>query len=189
MARPIEAAAAAELVKEAVRLALFVRLDFDSATTRLWSGTGSVTWDDGTGSASWTGLGNLGKLSPVEETSDGSARGMTFELTGIPPENLALALDEPYQSRRAHVWLAFLDASDAVLDDPVKLFSGRLDVMDIDDTPGAAAVRITAESALLDFDRAIERRWTDGDQRSDFSGDAGLSFAAALANKELRWLS
>jgi hypothetical protein len=46
---------------------------------------------------------------------------------------------------------------------------------------------LTAESRLVDWERAINRRFTDQDQQRAFPGDLGLQFVQATTDMELPW--
>lgn len=181
--RDLTVSVQAELAADAVTPVFLVQLDFDSATTRVWSGIGPLSYD----SQTWTGVGWLGKVSALSESTSFVANGAAFELSGIPSALIALTLTEPYRGRRATLWLAFLDAANAVIADPVILFRGLIDLVEVDEGAETASIVINVESRAAELKRTRERRYTHQDQQIDFPGDRGLEFVAGLQDKQIVW--
>lgn len=102
MSRTITAAADAVLSAAHAPYLVFVELDFDSGIVRLCNAAMSIAWNGYT----WIGLGSVGRIDPIQESADLTANGMAFQLSGIDPAYLALALGETYQGRSAKLWLA-----------------------------------------------------------------------------------
>jgi hypothetical protein len=175
--------AAAEPFKSVVRPALLVELRFLAATVRVWSGVGPLTWDGQT----WLGTGTLGRVSSVEETLELKAAGASFQLSGVPSDLLTHVLGEPIQRRLVLMWLAFFDENWTVVPDPVLLFRGKMDTVEIADGGPTATVTLFAESALRDLERARVRRYTDQDQQAEYPGDLGFAFVTALQETNLLW--
>lgn len=182
MARNLTAAAETESQGALVRPVALVKLQFDSGAVRVWSGRGQLTWNAET----YEGVGDLGKISPIEEGVEQKAFGVGLELSGIPAEFISIALDEDVQGRTAQVWLGFLDSNLALVVDPVLVFQGRMDTMDAS-LGERGAVSVTAESRLIDWERARVRRYTDADQQERFAGDKGFAFVNETVEKEIVW--
>ena len=183
MADRLSGPAAAEPYQSVVRPALLVELQFVSGPVRAWSGVGPLSWNGVT----WAGVGLLGRVSTVEETLELKAAGASFQLSGIPPELLAPVVAEPIQSRAALLYLAFFDPDWQVVPEPVLLFRGRMDTVEIADGGAIATITLYAESRLRDLERARVRRYTDADQQAEFPGDLGLSFVASLQEINILW--
>lgn len=157
--------------------------DFQGGAVRVWSGIGSLSW----GGNTYTGLGHLGTVSPVEESSDLRANGVAFQLSGVPSGLIATALGDNYQGRDVKLWLGALDAAGAIVADPYQLFAGRMDALEIDDGPETATIRVYAESRLVDLRRSNERRFTHEDQQIDFPGDDGLDYMPTAQSTPFMW--
>jgi len=182
MGRSISSALITESKKhEGVRILAIVKLQFDSGDFRVWSGRGDLTFNGEV----YTGIGDLGRISPIEEGIEQRAFGITLELSGIPSTSISLALQEELQNRLAEVWLGFFNSSYQLLDATL-LFRGRMNEMNIEMDKEARIV-VTAESRLIDWDRPRVRRFTDADQQELFSGDLGLQFVSATTDKEIVW--
>ena len=154
-----------------------------STQVRLWSGYGTIT----VGSVTYQGIGTLGTISPVEETTDLAARGINFQLSGVPTAYVSLALTENYQSKECFVLFGALDSSGALVSSPVTIFAGRMDVMSINDDGQEATIIMTAENKLVDFRRPRETRYTQEEQENLHTGDLGLEFVNAIQVKQIYW--
>ena len=181
--RSITAGVLAEVTAPSFYPAIFIELDFSSGFSRLWTGSGDITWDTKT----WNGAGQVGKISKVEETQRSIASGISFQLSGIDPANLSIALSEYYQGRSAKVWLGFLDANGDVIPDPIGPFAYRMDTMEIDKGADTSTITINAENELIDLKKPRIRRYTDQDQQIEYAGDKGFEYVAGLQDKSINW--
>lgn len=183
MARDITSSVITESKKrEGARPFILVKLEFDGGDVRVWNGRGDIIFN----SEIYTGVGDLGKISLIEEGIDQRAFGITLELSGIPSNTLSIALQEELQNRKAQVWLGFFDSNYQLVTSPLLLFRGRMDTMNIQ-MGDEATVVVTAESRLIDWDRPRIRRYTDADQQELFPGDLGLQFVSPTTEKEIVW--
>ena len=171
------------LASEITPIAL-VDLDFSGGHVRVWTGQGDLTWDGKT----WTGTGTLLNIDAIQESTDIAAHGVSLQLNGVPSELLSTVLTEHYQGRAAVIYLAALNSSQAVIADPFILWSGRMDVMQIQDAAETATITLNAENRLIDLERQRERRYTDLDQKNFFSSDRGLEHVAAQLDREFNWV-
>lgn len=155
---------------------------FLSGDVRLWTGYGDLVWDGET----FTGAGTLISLAPINQGVDGEVTGVQVTLSGVDPDTLSLAMDEHYQSRALKIWFgAFADG--ALVDDPLLLFDGLMDVMPIDDDPERPTVSMTGESRLLGAVRGRILRYSNADQDALFPGDKGFEFVEQLQQQNFTW--
>lgn len=173
-----------ETEKDVARPILMVEFDFGTVTDRAWSGLGQLTWDGHI----WYGAGSLGKVSTIEETTELKATGAQFQLSGIPVDLIAKVSTTPIQGNRVRLYLGFMQ--DDFLDliaDPILIFDGRMDTVEIIDGRETATVTLTAENRLRDLERVRTRRYTDADQQARYPGDRGLEYVPALQDKKIVW--
>ena len=185
MPRALTDATAAEAAKPVVAPLVFVELAFASGTERVWSGHGTLDWDG----RSWTGLGSLGSISAMEETTDLRASGITLQLSGVDPTLLGASLlgKAEYRRRRVKVWLGFADPdTGAVIAEPFLAWSGRMDVMTIEEGE-TLTIQMTAENDLIDLERPRTRRYLPDDQKAIYPGDLGLDYIASLQDAQIEW--
>ena len=130
--------------------------------------------------------GDIINVSATQETSEIRANGIQISLSGLPLELISAALSDPYQGRTAKVFFGVLDG-ETVVADPYMIFRGSMDLMTIEDSGETATILVTAESRLIDLDRARARRFTSEDQKIDYPSDKGLEFITSLQEKQIVW--
>jgi hypothetical protein len=182
MSRNLTTAVQNELAASELQPFFAIKLAFDSGDVKLWTGYGDIT----IASETYLGGGQLLSISPIEETVEIAARGVNLALNGINSSLVSVALSESYQGRSAKVYLGVI-SSGAVVADPYLVFDGRMDVMTIEDAGDTANISLSAESRLIDLERARVRRYTNNDQQNQFAGDTSLRFVADLQDKEIAW--
>lgn len=162
---------------------ILITAQFDTETLRFWNGFGEFTYDGNV----YTGAGSLLKISEITETQNTEARGAMFELTGIPSSLISVALAEDYQERTVTQVFAPLDSSGNVIADPFTFFSGKADVMDIEEGGKTATIKLSAENDLIILTRQNERRRTPEDQKLTYSNDTFFDQVASLQSKDVLW--
>lgn len=182
MARDITSAMAAQLAAAQLTPLILVELQFRSATARNHNGLGDFVWNGNT----WTGTGDHISVS-VEENTDGAASQAVLMLAGVRSSLVATAYSDEYQGRVAQIWIAALDASGAMVLDPVSILYGIMDTIADADDGDSATFALTVQTQMLDQRFARSWRLTDAHQKELFPGDKGLEFMAGLAQKVLKW--
>ncbi len=182
--RPITAALLAALSAVRVRPLLLVEAFFDSGTLRMWNGLGPLAVLGN----QWIGVGLMQSISQIDETSEVRAAGAQIGLSGIPSSMLSVILQEDYQGRKAHIYVGAFDlATDAIIVDPLLMFSGSIDTMPVLEGGETASVFASVESRLIRLEGASRRRFTAADQRFRFPDDAGLDHVAAIQDVQIVW--
>ena len=193
MSREITSAAQGASQAEVARPVLLAELDFPSGFVRVNSTDRGIFFDSQGASPlnEFLGVGRLGSISTVGETSSLQARGVELALSGIPSAHISAAF-ESAQGRPGRIWIGFLDDSYALVVEPVLVFSGLIDNSSID-IGETATVTVTVESRLIAWERAKIRRYTNEDQQQRFSGesptitDKFLEFVNQTVDKEILW--
>lgn len=157
-----------------------VELFFDSGTVRIWNGIGDLTFNSNT----YSGTGQFLNVSSIEESAEIGAKGVTLSLAGISSTILSYALSENYQYRNINIHVGTIDGATV---DSYQIFSGRMDVMTIDEQGETCAISLSAENRLIDLERPRVRRYTSEDQKSLFPGDKGFDFVNSLQETEIQW--
>ena len=186
MARSLHADVITELSAARYRAAYMVDLGFDAptGTQRFWTGVGSLTYSGNT----YTGTGNLGNVSIVEEAAEVRPAGVRLSLSGVAASLLSIALGEQYQGRAATVYLAFFNEQWVMVGTPVTIYAGKIDVFGFVDSGAECELWITVENRLADFERPGEVYFfTDLDQQRKYAGDRGFEFTAVLVDKTFFW--
>lgn len=183
MSRIVATASANALVAANVPMVIFVELQLSSGTIRLCSAPYSMTWNG----QLWVGFGRLGSIEPIKETTTLEVTGLKMSLSGVDSAVLSTAFNEHVQGRTALLYLALLDASYAVLPDPIQEFRGRIDIMQIDDTGADGTISLTVENRIADFKRPNVRRFNSADQQALFPGDRFFDFVPDMQEKSIVW--
>lgn len=178
MTRPLDLNFSAGATSPEVHLAAFVEIELVSGPYRVWSGT----YPKAFGGETYLGVGDLGSISPVEESGDLSANGIVVELAGIDPALIGSILGDIRQGLPASAFLAVLDANQ-VVQGASEVFRGRVDVPSIESTGSTSTIRVTLESLLISLDRPRIRRWTDEDQKIDHPTDDGFEQVGTMARR------
>lgn len=183
MSRDLTTAFKTEATASTTRPFLLFQAFFDSGTIRFWNGVGDLVYDGDT----YTGAGHLLAMSNLDETTKVESRGITLKLSGVPSSLIAIALGEEYQDRKITIDIGFFDAAGAIVVDPFRFFSGKADVMGIQDGGDTAVISLTAENDIIILQRVNERRRTKEDQKLESSTDTFFDNVAALQNKSVVW--
>lgn len=154
-----------------------------STTLRLWTGYG-VLYALG---EEWTGSGVILKVSPIQEGSDLVARGLTFELSGVPSEMIALALAEDYQGNAARVYIGAFDEAGELISDPGLLFGATMDTMTIEEDGESSTIQLAVENELISLERDNRVLWTPEEQKLIYPDDTGFDSVARLQDTEVVW--
>lgn len=172
-----------ELAATSSRPVYLVEIGFASTTIRLSSLGRDITWD----SHSWLGNSWLMPIKAINETAEIRAVGVEIELVGVSSSLLALALADADQTKDALIYFAFLDSSGAVIADPILLFKGKVDTVDISDSVEQPSVVIRCESRLARLDRPTNFKYTEANQQALFSGDRGFQYLPGLEEWSGYW--
>jgi hypothetical protein len=182
MSRTLTAGVQTAIAQPNLVALLFVELDFASGFLRLTTAGHNVTWN----SQTWTGVGLLGAVESIREDTGLQANGVKLTLSGVDPQVISIALQQAYQGRPAKIWVAFVNDAGAIIADPLQIFGGRMDNMNVSDGQTAAVV-LNLENELAAWDRPRVRRFTDADQQAEYPGDLGMQFVTEAANRTLTW--
>jgi hypothetical protein len=74
-----------------------------------------------------------------------------------------------------------------IIGDPIRVFSGRMDVMPILDDPARPVIQLTTESDLGLLSKSSERRYTHEDQQLDYPGDRFFEYVTTLQDQDIIW--
>ena len=183
MARSLTTAYKEAVTAGTVRPVILIIAEFDSETLRFWNGYGDFDYDGET----YTGTGNLLGVSEITETQNTEARGVKFTLSGLPSSLISTALQEDYQDRPIKQIFAPLDYNNNVIAEPFTFFSGKTDVMNLDEGGQSSSIEMSAESDLITLLRVNERRHTPEDQKLKYSTDTFFDNVASLQSQSILW--
>lgn len=188
MSRGITLAYKNAITQDTVRPFLAVDLLFDSPIY-LWSGTHQKSIQPVVGQSTndYIGVGDLLRMTDIDESLDLGASGVQFELSGISGTNLLTkALTEDYQGKEVIVYLGALNGS-GLVSGIHEIFSGFMDNMIIIENPNNPIIQLKVENRLVALTRTKIRRYTSQDQRGEHPLDQGFDFVTNIAEKDIVW--
>ncbi len=186
MSRPFSASTLAAFNSPFVSVLTFVKLEFAASTVYVHNGIGTYTWDG----FDWLGVGNLGSVSKLEEGSDVSPYSITLTLSALDATLAGTALLEDYFMRPVSIYIGVLSADDELLDTPLEMWAGFMDVMSIsagEEGGDGDQVFVTCESELAAFDRTAGLRYTNQSQQQQYPLDTFFEFMAKISGLKVKW--
>lgn len=148
-----------------------------------WTGVGQKVY----GGVTYTGMGILGRVTPIQNTSSLEVQDIVFELNGIEPDMLD-RLSGSVKSYVGKLWLACLDEYENIIDLPYLLVESELDVQDFEATAdGACSIKITGHNGFWQFERELNEVWSSENQKQLYPGDTGLDLLSSLENQDIAW--
>ena len=172
--------------KPVVPAAWFVEMEFSSGTLRICSYTQTYTW----GGYDWTGLGSVGTISSIVESTGSGAAAMTFGLNIAATALLALGVGvvEDYRGRNAKLYFCPLDSTGNLIDTPELCWRGRMDVMtsSVDGEDGQIVLKCETSSFGL---KRSSMRLNAAQQKQRYPTDTGFDYLNSLISDPQVWLS
>jgi hypothetical protein len=173
----------AAITSPSMRPAFFVEAHFLSGPIYVWTGGCPFVWNDIT----WLGLGALGGISTIEESSDIEAKGVTLTMSGIDSTLLVDIMTEFQVGLPCIIRLGLFDETLTLIDDPIISWAGRMDQPTVDVDGTTSTITINCESRLLEMNTSVERRYTNEDQQIDYPGDRGMEFVSSIQDITIYW--
>lgn len=175
----------------------FVKLEFlpttaqptaGVGTIRLHNGLGTYTWDDGSGSQSWLGTGDLGQISKIQEGEEVSPYGIQLTLSGLDPDLVGEAIKETYYQRPVTLYVGALNDSDQLVATPDVMWTGFMDLMSASvGAEGGDSLVLNCESELAMFERSRNLLFTNSSQQVISSGDTFFNQLQDMEDLTLAW--
>lgn len=160
---------------------VFVEVGFDEGIERYHSGIGDIVW----GGDTWSGVGDLGGISPIEEAEGISPYAARLTLSGLTSGTITRALGSDIYGRDLEIFVGFL-VDGALVADPDTMWKGQMDTIAIslgdDNTVG-----LTGESELKIFREVNGKLFNDESQQRDFAGDLGFEYLDQMADAQIIW--
>lgn len=181
--KSIAAPAAAALNASVLTIVQLVLMQFPGQTIALNSSNRAIDF----GGVTYAGAAGLGTISEIVD-SPGEIKGLQFEMSGVPVENIALALaDETIvQGAPVTIRLAILSQSGQVLDAPID-WTGRMDTMSILEDGATCSISATVESSAVDLLRGNALTTSNADQQFLYPGDRAFEYLLSQANVPIVW--
>lgn len=183
MPRDLSSGLVTELLKSSMHPIFFVEITTSGGVVRLWSGLGTITWN----SQTWSGVGKLGKISPIGETTEVRAEVVQLSLSGIPSDLISSAINDMVPNQPVNIWLGMANASGAVISDPYLALTGKTSAVTAEEGGDTSTIYVNVEGDLAALHQARFRRYTQEDQQIEFPGDLGFQYVEQIQNIQITW--
>lgn len=181
--RPVTPEMVTAFAQGQIRPVLFIELDFASGFLRCATSGHDLDWNGHT----WLGVGLIGAVSPIRESTSLQALGVECTVSGCDPALITIALTENYRRRPARIWLAAVDKdTGAIVNSPAQIFGGLMDTM-VPTLTQTASIALQIESEFASWSNARVLRFTDADQRKLYPSDGSFRFITEAASRTIRW--
>jgi hypothetical protein len=162
-----------------------LELHWDEGVVRMTDFNRDLTTDAGV----YIGFGSFLGFSDIEETAELITSSMTAQLSGVDQSVMAMLLSKHYLDRQMDLYKCFLNSAMTPIDDPVLMFSGRINKPAISEDPesGTCVISIEAASHWVDFERRGGRHTSHNEQRSRWNpNDKGFQYSDAVLS-DIKW--
>lgn len=183
MSRGLTTAVATAIEQPSLAPIVFVFIDWPDTPLYLWSGYGNASWNGHT----WMGTGNLGKISSVAESKDGSANGVTLVISGVSNDTLYEALQPNIKKRACDIYLGVADLSTGQLTgEPTRIIHALTDALIIKQGKETSSIELSIEKEAID-NRSRGGRYSDNEQHLISAFDGGFKYTSSMGTAPVYW--
>ena len=137
-------------------------------------------------SRTYTASPHLVGGSSFEEQTDISKTSLSLSLSGADQTFISTCLNENVVNDDVDIFRGLLDSSNALIADPLLLYSGNIDTFQIGETEKDSNVTLTIVSHWADFEKKSGRQTNNNSQQRFFSSDVGMDFSSQTV-LDLKW--
>lgn len=172
--------------KANIRTAYFLELQFAGGTSYLCSFDRSYTW----GGHTWSGLGQIMALSPVENSEGTKPNPLRITLA-VEPAWLAKAVGpvEEYRGKKSLMYVCPLDDNYRLIGTPQLAWRGKMDTVVIGIDGPAGSIVIGCETAVLGLRRRSSLRLNAAQHKARYPGETGFDYLVDLLANPQTWIS
>jgi len=168
---------------------MFLRLDFFTGVQRYHTEIGPRDAVHPIfGNETYTGIGDFGGItSNITESISQAPQAIKFSLTGVKSRLISDAFTDDYHRRDAEAMFGFDDENGDLIDDPVILWSGYMDKVDITLGDQTGEMTLTCESRATIGQESSDLRFSDEDLQAAVTGDLGGEYIFRMGDLQLSW--
>jgi hypothetical protein len=178
----------AEVEKPVTRTAYFAEFHFTTGILRVCS----LGQNYDCGGNTWLGVGTLGSISDVVETSTTESSPVTFTLNCAQASMLATGLSSPdtYRGQAAKLYMCPLDDQFRLIDTPVICWRGFMDMMALNiDKDGTGNIQLKCETSAFGLSKMPNYRMNAAQQKLTYPEDTGFDYLTYLITQPQVWFS
>ena len=137
----------------------------------------------------FNGVGNALGYDTIEEVTGLQSNGIRIYFNAANATIMSLLLDQNLIDRPVYVYRGLLDSSNQAITDPLIIFEGRSDSVQLSEDPDKGTMQLMLEcfDENVDFERVNGRRSNHEQQQTFFPGDKGFIFISDGMDKVTVW--
>lgn len=170
-----------EMNSDTPRLIMAVEILYKSNPVRAHSGTGEIIING----QSYIGVGNLGNISPIEQSSNTGTSSITITMSGLDPTLVAETLNERTQGCKVKVMICSFDESYSVTSAAI-VFSGRISSQRYS-YGMESSIEIECVDRFADWQRKGALRFDDTSHQAMFDGDEFFVYTPQMSEMPVYW--
>lgn len=168
--RSLHADFLAAIALDAVYPRYFLKLGFSSGTVYIWNGIGDIVYSGNT----YVGLGDALGVADIQESTDLKITDLTINLSAQKSAYKLLALAQVELKNTATIYLALLNSSGTIVNNPETIFVGYMDSLTMQEGADSAVFSLNLISRLAGLRSTKARRYTQEDQKQLYPTDTGF---------------
>ena len=185
MARTLTTALKNELLTNEIRPVHLLSIGF-STPINITDNSFNLTSSVSGSSITYTASPFLVATPTFTEETDLTKTSLNITLSGADTTFISTVLNENIVNDSVDIFRGLLDSNNALIADPILLYSGNIDTFQINESETESNVTLTVVSHWADFDKKSGRQTNNNSQQRFFNTDVGMDFSSQTV-LDLKW--
>lgn len=185
MARTLTTALKNELLTNEIRPVHLLSIGF-ATPVNITDNSFSLTSSVSGSSITYTASPFLVATPSFTEETDLTKTSLNITLSGADTTFISTVLNENIVNDSVDIFRGLLDSNNALIADPILLYSGNIDTFQINESETESNVTLTVVSHWADFDKKSGRQTNNNSQQRFFNTDVGMDFSSQTV-LDLKW--
>ncbi len=185
MARTLTTALKNELLTNEIRPVHLLSIGF-ATPVNITDNSFSLTSSVSGSSTTYTASPFLVATPTFTEETDLTKTSLNITLSGADTTFISTVLNENIVNDTVDIFRGLLDSNNALIADPILLYSGNIDTFQISESETESNVILTVVSHWADFDKKSGRQTNNNSQQRFFNTDVGMDFSSQTV-LDLKW--
>ena len=185
MARTLTTALKNELLTNEIRPVHLLSIGF-ATPVNITDNSFSLTSSVSGSSITYTASPFLVATPTFTEETDLTKTSLNITLSGADTTFISTVLNENIVNDTVDIFRGLLDSNNALIADPILLYSGNIDTFQISESETESNVILTVVSHWADFDKKSGRQTNNNSQQRFFNTDVGMDYSSQTV-LDLKW--
>lgn len=185
MARTLTTALKNELLTNEIRPVHLLTIGF-ATPVNITDNSFNLTSSVSGSSITYTASSFLVATPTFTEETDLTKTSLNITLSGADQTFISTVLSENVVNDSVDIFRGLLDSNNALIADPILLYSGNIDTFQISESETESIVNLTVVSHWADFDKKSGRQTNNNSQQRFFNTDVGMDFSSQTV-LDIKW--